>query len=223
MRERRRVRPRAAAARPLRLGLLGAGTALHGMYGPALRHLPQAELVGVMDPWAEARDRARADYGVRAYKTLRGLLEHARPEVAVVASPTYAHLEQVVALAAAGVHVFCEKPMARTPGECDRMIDACARAGVLLGVGFMKRFNAAVIRAGELLRQGEVGELYQVDCEWSFPASHPPERYGHPHRDWRGRLENWGGVFQDHGSHTVDLCRLWLGEVTRVSARVRAL
>ena len=207
----------------IRVALVGAGTALHGMYGPAFRFLEGARLECVMDPWEEARARARREYGVKAYSTLAGLIRHGRPDVAIVASPTQAHAQQVEQLARAGVHVFCEKPMARTVEECDRMIQACAAGGVALGIGFMKRFNMSIALARRWLEEGKLGSLFQVDCVWSFPASHPPERYEHPHTDWRGQLENWGGLFQDHGSHTIDLCRGFLGEVTSVSAQIRAI
>lgn len=206
--------------REIRLCLVGAGTALHGMYGPALPYLEGARLVAVMDPWDEARERARAEYGVRVYKTLPPLIRYARPDVAIVASPTFAHAEQVIRLARAGVHVFCEKPMARHPAECEAMLAACREAGVALGVAFMKRFNRTIRQATYQVDSGELGELYEVDCEWSFPAGHGPERYAHPHSDWRGWIENLGGVFQDHGSHTIDLCRQWLGPVQSVSGQI---
>jgi len=205
------------------VALVGAGTALHGMFGPAFRFVEGARLTCVMDPWEEARIRAHRDYGVKAYATLANLIRHGRPDVAIVASPTHAHAQQVEQLARAGVHVFCEKPMARTVEECERMIRACEDSGVALGIGFMKRFNMSMALARRWLQQGKLGSLFQVDCLWSFPASHPPERYEHPHTDWRGHLENWGGLFQDHGSHTIDLCRDWLGEVTSVSAQMMAL
>jgi myo-inositol 2-dehydrogenase/D-chiro-inositol 1-dehydrogenase len=208
---------------PLRVALVGAGTALHAMYGPAFRFLEGARLVCVMDPWAEARRRAARDYKIKAYATLRGMIAHGRPDVAIVASPTWAHAEQVLRLAGAGIHVFCEKPMARSPEECSAMIAACEEAGVALGLGFMKRGNLSFAIAGDYLRRRRLGPLFELDCEWSFPAGHGPERYAHPHTDWRGHLENWGGVFQDHGSHTVDLARLWLGEVRQVSAQLRIL
>ena len=207
----------------LRVALVGAGTALHAMYGPAFRFIQGARLVSVMDPWEEARRRARSDYGVKPYATLSGMIRHAKPHLAIVASPTHAHAEQVMQLAQAGIHVFCEKPMARTVGECDQMIAACADRGVALGIAFMKRFNSSMALASTWVKEGQLGQLFQVDCLWNFPATHGPERYAHPHSDWRGHLENWGGLLQDHGSHTVDLCRGWLGEVTSVSARVRAL
>ena len=207
----------------IRVGLVGAGTALHGMYGPAFRFLEGAELCCVMDPWAEARARAKRDYGIKAYATLSGMIRHGKPHVAIIGSPTHAHCEQVEDLARAGIHVFCEKPMARTPEECDRMIQACGENGVALGIGFMKRFNMSMALARRWVEEGRLGELFQVDCVWSFPASSPPERYEHPHTDWRGHLENWGGLFQDHGSHTIDLCRGFLGEITSVSAGIRAL
>ena len=222
-RRRRKVRP--ALEGPLRVALVGAGTALHGMYGPAFRFLEAegASLCCVMDPWQEARDRALQEQRLKGYATLQGMIRHGRPQVAIVASPTHAHAEQVTRLARAGIHVFCEKPMARTVQECDAMIQACAEADVALGVGFMKRFNMSFALARKWLEQGSLGRLYQVDCEWSFPAGHGPERYDHPHTDWRGQLENWGGLFQDHGSHTIDLCRTWLGDVTSVAAQVRTV
>ena len=201
-----------------RFALVGAGTALHAMYGPAFRFLEGARLTGVMDPWEEARIRAGDFEGVSAYESLDELIEKGRPDVAIVASPTAHHAEQVCRLAAAGVHVFCEKPMARDAGECDRMIRACREGGVRLGVGFMKRFNKSIVLATEWVRKRRLGRVFAVDCEWSFPAGHDHGVYRHPHRHWRGRLENWGGVFQDHGSHTIDLARLWLGEVRSVSA-----
>ncbi len=204
----------------IRLALIGAGTALHGMYGPGLPYLEGAALTAVMDPWDEAREEAKNAYDVRAYKTISQLIRHAKPHVAIVASPTFAHAEQVIQLARAGIHVFCEKPMARHPAECDAMLKACREHGVALGVGFMKRFNRSLAQASSMVRAGELGELFQVDCEWSFPSGHPPERYAHPHDDWRGWIENWGGVFQDHGSHTIDLCSLWLGPVQSVSAQI---
>jgi myo-inositol 2-dehydrogenase/D-chiro-inositol 1-dehydrogenase len=206
--------------RDLRFALVGAGTALHAMYGPAFRFLEGARLVAVMDPWDEARARAEDYRGVVAYASLDALIEKERPDAAIVAGPTPFHAEQTVRLARAGVHVFCEKPMARDLAECDRMIAACRAAGVLLGIGFMKRYNKAVRVASEWAHKGRLGKLFALDAEWNFPAGHDHGVYAHPHRPWRGRRDNWGGVFQDHGSHTIDLARLWLGEPTWVAARM---
>ena len=204
----------------LRFALIGAGTALHAMYGPAFRFLEGARLTCVMDPWEEARARAEDYRGVTAYARLDELIERERPDVAIVASPTPFHAEQTVALAKAGVHVFCEKPMARDLAECDRMIRACREAGARLGVGFMKRYNKAVRVATEWAAKGRLGKLFALDCEWNFPAGRDHGVYAHPHRPWRGRRDNWGGVFQDHGSHTIDLARLWLGEPTWIAAQM---
>ena len=211
------------SSKPLRFCLVGAGTALHAMYGPAFRFLTEGRLTCVMDPDSEARRRAEDFRGVTAYSDLKELIKKERPEVAIIASPTSFHEEQAVMLAESGVHVFCEKPMARTPEECDRMIQACRKNKVLLGVGLMKRFNKSIRLATEWVDRKRLGRLFEVDFEWSFPAGHDHGVYAHPHSNWRGHLANWGGVFQDHGSHTIDLARLWLGRIISVSARMQVI
>jgi len=206
-----------------RFGIVGAGTALHAMYGPAFRYIRRASLVAACDPWEEARRRAGEFAGLETYPDLEAMLDQTRLDAVIVASPTWFHRDHVLRIASAGLHVFCEKPMARTLEECDEMIEACRAGGAALGVGFMKRFNPSFVLATDMIRSGRLGRIVQVSCEWNFPAGQDHGIYAHPHTPWRGRPENWGGIFQDHGSHTVDLCRQWLGEVRTVSAEMLAV
>jgi predicted dehydrogenase len=202
----------------VKLGLVGCGAkGAQVMYAPIVRLLETGRVTALMDP-----DPAALAY-MQAYCTnasthtdFDALLAQADIDAVIVASPVFLHCEQVIRAAAAGKHVLVEKPMARTVEECDRMIAACQESGVTLMVAFMKRFNTCFQLVKQLVEAGELGEVFQVRCEFSW---HIPEAAA-ADEGWRARRVTWGGMFQDHGSHTVDLCRWWLGDVQTVSAEV---
>ncbi|HIC16757.1 TPA: Gfo/Idh/MocA family oxidoreductase, partial [Candidatus Poribacteria bacterium] len=118
-------------------------------------------------------------------------------------TPVYSHSDDVIAVAESGKHVLCEKPMARTVTECDQIIQVCQQNGIILMVAFMKHYNKCFLQAKQMIENGDLGCVFQVRVDWSF-LSHPG--------GWRDSLPTWGGIYQDHGSHAIDLCRWWLGE-----------
>lgn len=200
----------------VKIGVIGCGPGgAQVMYAPIWRFLQNVELVALWDP-----DRKNAE-------TLQGMIGSGNIvdtlddfwaqdlDAAIVSSPVYAHAEQTVAALERGLHVFCEKPMARSVQECQAMIDAAAKAGKSLMVGFMKRYDKSFIKATAMVEAGELGRVFEVRCDWSFgfPRSH---RVGMS----RERPETWGGVYQDHGSHTIDLARWWLGDISHVSGEI---
>src|SRR5688500_7891682 len=95
------------------------------------------------------------------------LLERAKPDFAVVAVPTEEHLAAVELLAAAGVHVLVEKPLAATADEARDIIAAVERSGVRGAVGHVERFNPALLAARA--RKGELGELISIATERRGP------------------------------------------------------
>lgn len=112
--------------------------------------IPEAALAGVYD---QSPDRAREvakQYGARAFDSPEELLREC--EAVSVATPTVAHREAVERSLAAGCHVLVEKPMAVTVADCDAMIAAAARAGRVLQVGQVERFNPALMAARPFLR-----------------------------------------------------------------------
>ena len=84
-------------------------------------------------------------------------------DAVVVVTPTQFHHEIVLAAAKAGKHVFCEKPMASSETECDEMIEACAKAGVKLQLGFMRRFDRSFRRGKEMLEEGMLSACCQSE------------------------------------------------------------
>ena len=170
-----------------------------------------ARLLAVCDPSEEARASAAADFGAsRTYADWQDVLGDPDIDAVVVVTPTGLHRDIVVAAAAAGKHVFCEKPMASSEAECDEMIAACEQAGVKLQIGFMRRFEESVQHAKEAIDAGEIGDVVLVKSLTHGP-SHP--------KDWMYNVRKSFGPIGEVSSHDFDLLRWFAGsEVQSVYA-----
>ena len=128
----------------------------------------------------------------------------------LIAAPTALHRQAAVAAAEAGKHVFCEKPMAMNVEECDAMIAAAERGGVILQIGFMRRFDASFQAAYERVEAGEIGEVVLVKS-----CTHGPT-YPKP---WMFDLAQSNGPLAEVCSHDIDTVRWFAGaEFTEVYA-----
>ena len=142
----------------------------------ALR-LPHARLAAVADPAPGAADRLAGALGAdRAYTDVAQLWEDPAVDAVVIAAPARSHADLVVAAAAAGRHVFCEKPMAVTLPDADRAIDAARAAGVVLQTGFNRRFAADWRAARALLDAGTLGTPRQLRSLTRDPGGFDPAR-----------------------------------------------
>lgn len=128
-------------------------------------------------------------------------------DVVIVATP-HDQLSQIaMAAVESGKHLLLEKPGARRPGELDPLIKKSKEKGVRVHVGFNHRFHPAILKAHELLKGGELGELYYIRG-----------RYGHGgrigyHKEWRMNPEiSGGGELVDQGAHLIDLSLFFFGE-----------
>jgi myo-inositol 2-dehydrogenase/D-chiro-inositol 1-dehydrogenase len=141
------------------------------------RRLPRARLVAVADPAPGAADRLTGALGEgRAYTDLAQLWDDPAVDAVVIAAPARSHADLVVAASAAGKHVFCEKPMAVTLADADRAIDAARTAGVVLQVGFNRRFAADWRAARALLDDGALGTPRLLRSLTRDPGGFDPSR-----------------------------------------------
>lgn len=187
----------------IHLGIIGSGRA--GMIHARnfARLVPGAGVAAVSDPLAETRKAAAEELGgVSDYADYRALLDDPKVQAVLIAAPTALHCEIAVAAAERGKHVFCEKPMAMNPAECDRMIAAADKAGIVLQIGFMRRFDEGFRAAHERVLAGEIGDVVLVKS-----CTHGPT-YPKP---WMFDLAQSNGPLAEVCSHDIDTLRWFSG------------
>ncbi|MDB6123169.1 MAG: gfo/Idh/MocA family oxidoreductase [Pedosphaera sp.] len=202
-------------ARP-RLGFLGVGwIGRHRMEAIAKSGL--ADIVAIADPAQNLLSQAAASVpDAVLVESLDALLEVGVDGV-VIATPSALHAEQAIAALERGVSVFCQKPLGRNEAETQRVIDAARAADRLLGVDLSYRHMTQVKKICELIRSGELGNVYVVDLMFH-------NAYG-PDKAWfyDPKLSG-GGCVIDLGVHLIDLA-LWCldyPQVTHVTSRLFA-
>ncbi|QEC46737.1 Gfo/Idh/MocA family oxidoreductase [Baekduia soli] len=191
---------------PLRGAVLGLGM-MGRHHARILQSHPAMRLTGAVDPGGDRHGTLRDPALLHA--TVAGLLAApgGPPDFAVVAVPTEEHLTAVRELAAAGVHVLVEKPVAATTEQARAVIDLVRAAGVRAAVGHVERCNPALVDLRRRVQAGQLGEVFVVATERVGPF---PDRV----RDI--------GVVKDLATHDLDLVR-WLGgsPVQRVAAETQ--
>jgi predicted dehydrogenase len=184
-------------------------------------HIPAFQSQGCRVVAVCQRDQASAKkiadaYGVPdVYARWQDVLERARPDIVVIATPPHLHRDIALAALAAGAHVLCEKPVAMTRAEARAMVDAAARAGRVAMTGFNWRFPAAMQRLHAMMQDGFVGRVLHVTGRW-FGARWADEASA---ATWRmDRAQAGHGAMGDMGVHLVDLVRWTCGDVKRLVA-----
>ena len=167
------------------------------------RTVPGARLAALVDPQAEALAAAGRELGVgKLYADYRQALADREVQAVVVVTPTKFHRDIVVAAARAGRHILCEKPMAMTVEECQEMNRAVDEQGVILQLGFMRRFDAGFQSAREAIDRGDVGPVVQVKSMTHGPSVPQP---------WMYDLKASNGPLAEVNSHDIDTLRWYTG------------
>lgn len=200
----------------LRWGLIGAGDIVRRRVAPALIDAPSCDIVAVSRGRPELAAAFAADIGARRwYSRWQELVADPDVECVYVATPVNVHAEQTIAAAEAGKHVLCEKPMAMTTAECDRMIAACRAHHVRLGIAYYRHFYPVIRRVKAILESGEIGQpvLAQINAfEYFDPApDHPRAWLVDPARAG-------GGPMMDFGCHRLEVLTHLFGAVRRTAS-----
>jgi predicted dehydrogenase len=169
---------------------------------------------------AVSRDPARAGeftakHQLRVLGSLDAALADSGIDAVVLATPHSLHADQIVAAAAAGKAVFCEKPLTLTRAEAVRAVAACRAAGVVLGVGTDKRFFPAMAELARLAAAGELGRILHIEGNFSNEVS---ARNFAPWRD--SPDESPAGGMTGTGVHVLDAMIRMAGPVRRVQAQL---
>ncbi len=201
------------------VGLIGFGW-LGQAHSRSLRRIPtlfadrsfDTELVICADTVPGRLDEAVDDFGYASSAAdWRRVVEHPDVDVVYITAPNMLHLELIEAAAAAGKHIFCEKPVGGTPEQTERAAEAAR--DVITGVGYNYRWAPLVQYARSLIADGRLGEITNYRGRFfSMYGSDPLNPLS-----WRYRLEEGGhGASTDLLSHSVDLAHMLLGPIARV-------
>lgn len=189
--------------RKVRLCLIGTGRAgmIHARnfcFG-----MSDVEMTAVSDVDAESAKRAAGELGVpKWYTDYREAIRDSGAEAVIIATPTKFHCEIATQAAGRGLHIFCEKPMAMSAAECGKMVEAARESGVVLQIGFMRRFCGDFVRAKEIVDSGEIGEIVMLKSLTRGPST--------PH-EWMYDIRKSNGPLAEVNSHDIDTLRWFSG------------
>jgi scyllo-inositol 2-dehydrogenase (NAD+) len=194
----------------LNVGVIGLGR-LGSVYARNLaQRVPNAHLVAVADQKAELREQFAGELdGVKVYDNHLDLLNNKDVEAVVIITSTSTHKEVVMAAAAAGKAIFCEKPMSLSLEGAYDMLHAVEKAGVFFHMAFQRRFDAGYMAAKKKVDDGVIGTPV-VMISTSRDPFRPPLEFCDPKVS--------GGLIADMGIHDFDLGRMFMGEVSTVQA-----
>lgn len=189
----------------MRAGIFGVGHVHSESYVGNLRNSPGVEFVGASDVDPAKLAEWTARHGAAGFGSDEDLIA-AGVDFGMVCSPTNAHLATVERLAAAGVHVLCEKPLATNAAEARRIVDVCDQAGVKLMTAFPMRFSPSLTTGAEWIAEGRIGKVLSIA---GTNRGHLPTDYA----PWFADPElAGGGAVMDHTVHLADIIRWWLGD-----------
>jgi len=187
------------------IGVLGYGR-IGRIHADNVRASQLANLVAVADPYFGSSLETPDD--ITCSRDVNEVIGDPAVDAVMICTPTSTHALLVEAAAAAGKHVFCEKPLDLDLAVAARVLDATGRAGVILQVGFNRRFDPSFRRVRNAVHEGEIGALCMLRVISRDPAPPPPEY-----------VRDSGGIFLDMMIHDFDMVRFISGsEVEEVQA-----
>jgi myo-inositol 2-dehydrogenase/D-chiro-inositol 1-dehydrogenase len=194
---------------PVRVGVIGVGR-IGRLHAELLsRQITGAEVTAVFDVFGDAATTMARELGVVRASSAEELISAADVDAVAICSSTDTHADLLVAAAAAGKAIFCEKPVSLDLSEVDRALSAVASAGVPFQIGFNRRFDPGHASVAEAVRAGRIGEPHLARISSRDPAP-PPLEY----------VKRSGGLFLDMTIHDFDMARFVTGsEVVEVFAR----
>jgi len=193
----------------IKIGLIGAGLIGRKHLRKLAGHADY-ELVGIAD--VNAEQVAAEQPGARVFADYRKLIDEARPDAVIIASPNQLHAENGIACARAGIHILMEKPVTDTLASAAELIAEIRKAGIHSLVGHHRRHHTQVKKLKSLIAEGRIGDVVGASAIW---ATHKPAEYFKV-APWRSQAG--GGPILINLIHEIDFMRFAVGEIVAVSA-----
>lgn len=202
-----------AEAEEITVGVVGYG----GAFNMGKRHLSEMTEAGMVpravaeiDP--ERLAVAQTDFpGIETYTSVDDMLEVSDVQLIAIITPHNTHADIAIKCLKAGRHVVCEKPLAITTDECDRMIAAAKDAGVILSTYHNRHWDGCILRAVEQIKEQKIiGDIIRIEAHMGG--------YAQPRDWWRSSKTISGGILYDWGVHLLEYSlQLLDGEIVEVS------
>jgi predicted dehydrogenase len=208
----------------VRLAIVGCGN-ISQLNAPGYLRHPRCEVVALCDTVPERAKRRAQEWGLapRIYSDLAQVLDDDGVDAVELLTPTWLHADQIVAALGAGKHVSCQKPLATTVAEADRIAAAVAGSRATFRVTENFLYYPPILEAKRLLDAGEIGEpsLVRIHTTRAQRIAGLAIELDPEATVWRrDPARNPGGVLYDDGVHKYATAALWIGEIGPVSAIV---
>ncbi len=188
---------------PVRICMIGGGRVGKNHSRAIVRHVAAARIVAIVDQVEQVREETAAEFGIdKTFQEFEAALDKVDFDAVVITTPTPTHLTLTAMAAAHKKHVFLEKPMALNLIECDAIIDAVQKEGVLLQLGFMRRFDPEFMAAAQRIEAGEIGQPMMIKSNTHGPGLPPA---------WARDLRTSNGMLAEVNSHDWDATRWLMG------------
>jgi myo-inositol 2-dehydrogenase/D-chiro-inositol 1-dehydrogenase len=190
---------------PVKVGIVGSRFQADCIAGSVKAIPDEAIVTAVASPTPGNAEAFARRHGIRAHYTdWRDMLKDPDVELVSITAPNRMHAPITIAAAQAGKHVVCEKPLCMTLEEADAMLDACAKAGVLLLYAEELFFTPKYVKAKQMADEGAFGRIHLVKQS---------EKHDGPHADWFWNVDqSGGGALMDLGCHGIAFCWWFLGK-----------
>ncbi len=184
-------------------GLIGCGDIAKRRVAPAIVDLEQNELMAISRQNKKRLGEFAEEFMVpKIHNKWQELVKDPDINAVYVATPVYLHAPMTLAAAEAGKHILCEKPMALTVNECEKMIQACRTNRVQLGIAYYRHYYPVLERVKDILKSGEIGEIIYVTMTIFSYFNPEPDAP----RAWLNvKAKAGGGPLYDIGSHRAEV------------------
>jgi predicted dehydrogenase len=197
----------------IRVGVVGLG-GIGKIHLMNCRHIEGTKIEGCADVSVIARKKAIALSVKKVYKSYNDLFRSKSLDAVIISIPNHLHFECITEAAERGIHIFVEKPLAKTVEECKKIIDLIQRKHVKLMVGYRYRFCEPAQRVYEMYTSGQIGDIEIANFDLimngpfgaGFVPQNVPEWYFDPQKIG-------GGVLLESGDHMIDLARWFFGDL----------
>jgi predicted dehydrogenase len=199
-------------ASDIKVGVIGYG----GAFNMGRQHLEEMKKAGMV-PFAVAEidaDRRKVAEkeipGVETYARVSDMLKKSDVDLLAIITPHNTHAKLAIQCLKAGRHVVCEKPLAITTAECDAMISAARKSGVVLSTYHNRHWDGCIMEAVRKIRGGVIGDILRIEAHMGG--------YGKPGDWWRTSKTISGGILYDWGVHLLEYAlQLIDGDMVEVS------